>query len=629
MTTFNTGNPVPSTDAKDLSDNAENFDSAVNTQVDTWDDRLGVTRDTVTGRLKKMGYAVPIIYAGGELFTVNDNVKTVDEGGIIYAPVPSALPFTTSGTWLGDDDARFFVVQGLTSDSIKSEGYINIKTLSEAVLAVDSQENQYVRISDRSHGLFQYRTGQINNSYNKVACTGVPSLSLVNVVKGIHVFVDEFGAQDADPNRVYGAIQAACDYLLTTGGVIEFESETYEYDGEITHEGEGLKFKGLSGNGFSSQSSLLKNTVSGGNMATFGSTLFTTSRGIQMDNIAWQTSMGSTKGGVRIRRSNHCRFTNCGFSFFNDTAALKFFSDGDACIIPRITGCTFRDNAFHVDDDVSGGGVNTSLQVDGGYFTSGNVPGAVGIRFGETCFIYGGAAFDGHDVAVDLNGDGSGVMGCRFEFNKIGVKLSDQDRQRVIGNFFGHDFGVTPDTVAIMIESTSGSYQLLKGNSYQGYVDEILIDPAYSVENNIEYETPSTYKKILRESGKTNSHIIQNNFSNIDNDSEYIVNANADSISGFVRAHFDLVSSNSGLEIGTSTNHDVIFKVNDVESLRIARGTGQMQLKNGARIIDGVGSPEGNITAIVGSTFQRIDGGSGTSFYVKESGAGNVGWVAK
>jgi hypothetical protein len=43
----------------------------------------------------------------------------------------------------------------------------------------------------------------------------------------------------------------------------------------------------------------------------------------------------------------------------------------------------------------------------------------------------------------------------------------------------------------------------------------------------------------------------------------------------------------------------------------------------------GTGSPEGVITAGVGSTFQRRDGGAGTCFYVKESGVGNTGWVAK
>lgn len=44
----------------------------------------------------------------------------------------------------------------------------------------------------------------------------------------------------------------------------------------------------------------------------------------------------------------------------------------------------------------------------------------------------------------------------------------------------------------------------------------------------------------------------------------------------------------------------------------------------------GAGSPEGVITANVGSIYQRTDGGASTSFYVKESGDDtNTGWIAK
>jgi hypothetical protein len=43
----------------------------------------------------------------------------------------------------------------------------------------------------------------------------------------------------------------------------------------------------------------------------------------------------------------------------------------------------------------------------------------------------------------------------------------------------------------------------------------------------------------------------------------------------------------------------------------------------------GNGSPEGVVTANKGSTYRRFDGGAATCFYVKESGIGNTGWVAK
>jgi hypothetical protein len=43
----------------------------------------------------------------------------------------------------------------------------------------------------------------------------------------------------------------------------------------------------------------------------------------------------------------------------------------------------------------------------------------------------------------------------------------------------------------------------------------------------------------------------------------------------------------------------------------------------------GTGSPEGLVTGTVGSIYRRTDGGPNTTLYVKESGAGNKGWVAK
>lgn len=47
------------------------------------------------------------------------------------------------------------------------------------------------------------------------------------------------------------------------------------------------------------------------------------------------------------------------------------------------------------------------------------------------------------------------------------------------------------------------------------------------------------------------------------------------------------------------------------------------------RDFTGYGSPEGVITAGVGSTYRQIDGGASTTFYVKESGTGNTGWQPK
>lgn len=61
-------------------------------------------------------------------------------------------------------------------------------------------------------------------------------------------------------------------------------------------------------------------------------------------------------------------------------------------------------------------------------------------------------------------------------------------------------------------------------------------------------------------------------------------------------------------------------------------GTGAALIRTGGQgtrlHLEGTGDPEGVVTAGIGSTFLRTDGGAGTTFYVKESGTGNTGWVA-
>ena len=70
----------------------------------------------------------------------------------------------------------------------------------------------------------------------------------------------------------------------------------------------------------------------------------------------------------------------------------------------------------------------------------------------------------------------------------------------------------------------------------------------------------------------------------------------------------------------------------DVYAANFVNGTGTGQFGwsgTGVRIRSGTGSPEGAISAPVGSLWLRDDGGANTTLYVKESGTGNTGWVAK
>lgn len=73
---------------------------------------------------------------------------------------------------------------------------------------------------------------------------------------------------------------------------------------------------------------------------------------------------------------------------------------------------------------------------------------------------------------------------------------------------------------------------------------------------------------------------------------------------------------------GTTTNN-----ARDVVQVNGSIGVGVVGAL--ARVTSGTGSPETVVTAPIGSIYLRTDGGTLTSLYVKESGTGNTGWVAK
>jgi hypothetical protein len=90
----------------------------------------------------------------------------------------------------------------------------------------------------------------------------------------------------------------------------------------------------------------------------------------------------------------------------------------------------------------------------------------------------------------------------------------------------------------------------------------------------------------------------------------------------------DLEINRTETSTGTGPQLLLACRVGGSDRLLVA-SDGSITLRSGAQILTGTGSPEGVVSAPVGSTYQRSDGGSGTSFYVKESGVGNTGWSAK
>lgn len=112
MTTYNTGNPVPSTAIKDLYDNAENLDNLINGGADTYPDRLGVARKSWRGMendfndfLVGSQYELPpLVYMDGTPLQVDRATQLIERMGILYSvKLPSSFPVMLTGTWATDE----------------------------------------------------------------------------------------------------------------------------------------------------------------------------------------------------------------------------------------------------------------------------------------------------------------------------------------------------------------------------------------------------------------------------------------------------------------------------------------------------------------------------------------------
>jgi hypothetical protein len=98
-----------------------------------------------------------------------------------------------------------------------------------------------------------------------------------------------------------------------------------------------------------------------------------------------------------------------------------------------------------------------------------------------------------------------------------------------------------------------------------------------------------------------------------------------------------LRSSSGDLDLRSAPNQSIVGRIGT--TTRIVLTNTDLRLSgaflnfgNGTSfptIRTGAGAPEDVVTARIGSLYLRTDGGAGTSFYVKESGTGNTGWVAK
>lgn len=196
MTTYNTGNPVGSSDPRDLYDNAENLDEFSNSGKFRYDDRLGVSRRTLAGINQiAAGYNPRGEFVTGTAYNVND------------------LYIATAGFYVG---AIIQVIQDHTStatDSDIASGYVTLHQPHNYVASVET-------IADL-RALEPLFDGQ------QVSLSGYHSTAVPEQPKGGGIFTAKYGNYSAevssdtltgiyvafpsDPSGATGAWVRCCD----------------------------------------------------------------------------------------------------------------------------------------------------------------------------------------------------------------------------------------------------------------------------------------------------------------------------------------------------------------------------------------------------------------------------------
>lgn len=165
MTTYNTGNPLGSAAAKDLYDNAENFDHLSNDQVnELWKDRFGVDRLTWHGmevryqeKLSSMGWELIDSFQSGASITRADQAlrwMLPDGDGEYYrwdGSLPKDVPINSTpsstggigtGAWIGIGDSSLRTLLS-TENGAAQIGTSHRGLLSSDLNAIDRRPSGY------------------------------------------------------------------------------------------------------------------------------------------------------------------------------------------------------------------------------------------------------------------------------------------------------------------------------------------------------------------------------------------------------------------------------------------------------------------------------------------------------
>ncbi|QXR37304.1 hypothetical protein EGK70_007390 [Alcaligenes aquatilis] len=124
MTTYKTGNPLGSADPKDLYDNAENLDAALNSQSNTWADRLGNIRPTYRSAIDPTGLVQDAVDAAVRAEVAADAAAMA---GRVFDTSAQGIANTTNGQYFSvpasDAQDSLILYQNVNGNAVERKRY--------------------------------------------------------------------------------------------------------------------------------------------------------------------------------------------------------------------------------------------------------------------------------------------------------------------------------------------------------------------------------------------------------------------------------------------------------------------------------------------------------------------------
>jgi hypothetical protein len=458
------------------------------------------------------------------------------------------------------------------------------------------------------------------------------------------VSVKDFGAKGDNTTDDTASIQYAINYGLSNGNAIYIPSGTYILNGTLTG-GANLK---IYGDGVGS-SILKKKTASSGHIINFYGT--TNKSNIEIFHIEFQVN--SIDSGIFAEYVTNFYVHDCAFSnipYWGIVVGVQNGADAtirntnvliENCIFTNITStyegvlifntqdATVENCRFVTGTNSIGIGIYQNcerISVTNCYFKL-----HIGMYYSVSCnnITILNCKFDTCDSAIQgANLSDNGAFGATFVQNLIidacsflstnGVALSlGAVRNGSISNsmfYYGRQQGIFINAGGTGVNLQSQNISIIscgfKNNGFSTvgiYTAGILFGAIggsmYTTISNCSFDddqgTPTQLYPISFDGAFTYSD----------------VNISNSRVSAYSTAFS--IGLNTGTTIGS--NIWLIDCQNTSNALPIGV----------RRKMFGIGTPESFITAAIGSTFNRTDGGAGTTFYVKESGTGNTGWIGK